>query len=245
MLYCTDFFTPAQLDVLYSQMPDNTAGLPLFALQKTQASYFQFFKRYSDLTGNFLEVGPDIGLFTECAVREGHYDKFWLFEPNMAVNPALKKILEGRSHEIHTAMFDFNLIPDRSLSTVIMLHVLDHILDPQSMLIELKRKLSPSATLLFVTHDEASLLAKILGRRWPPYCLQHPHLFSPRSITTLLQRAGYRVLKVEKSINYFPLMYLAKHLLWAVGMRKISLPMLPALTGPLKLGNIITVAAVE
>jgi hypothetical protein len=243
ILFCRDFFTPAQLDALYAQMPDNTAGVPLAAMRRTQAGYFRALRRHSDLTGEFLEVGPDIGLFTECAVREGRYGKFWLFEPNAAVKGTLERVVAGRPHVVHAGMFDFNRIPDGALSAAVMIHVLDHIVDPKPVLAALKKKLSPSAVLLFVTHDESSLLAKLTRARWPAYCLQHPHLFSPRSMTALLEAAGYKVLEIGKSANHFPVMYLAKHLLWAAGVKKFPLPALPSLALPLKLGNILTVAA--
>jgi SAM-dependent methyltransferase len=242
-LYCPTYFTPAQLEALYSRMPDNTAGVPLAALKRTQAGYFAALKRHDRLTGGYLEVGPDIGLFTECAVREGAYSHHWLFEPNTVVKPALEQLLRGKPCDIHASMFDFHRVPDRAVSTAVMIHVLDHIPDPVPILAQLRAKLAPEAVLLFVTHDESSLMARVLRGRWPAYCLQHPHLFNPTSIARLMRAAGYRVLAVEKSWNWFPVDYLLRHLLFAAGLRVDRLPLVPALPVPLKLGNIVTIAA--
>jgi len=40
----------------------------------------------------------------------------------------------------------------------------------------------------------------------------------------LIHMSGYRVRKIVKAYNYFPPLYLIKHLLWAAGIRKISIP---------------------
>ncbi len=244
LLFCKDFFTPSQLEELYAMMPDNTAGVDLPALIKTQAGYFEALKRFSPLKGSYLEVGPDIGLFTQCVVREGSFSRYFLFEPNKGVTPVLEKLLEGRDFRILPAMLDMAVLPKRELSAVVMVHVLDHVVEPLKLLAELKETLAPGAVVLFVTHDEGSLLARALGRRWPPYCVQHPHLFRPSSMTALMKEAGYKVLAIEKSVNHFPAAYLAKHALWTLGL-KVPVPGFQGLTLPLKLGNIITVATPE
>jgi SAM-dependent methyltransferase len=241
-LYCRSFFSQDQLDQLYHQMPDNTAGVPLQALRKTQEGYFRLLQRYSPLQGSYLEVGPDIGLFTAYAVKEGKFDRFWLFEPNTGVRATLETLLAGKRYDILPEFLNVKKLPDNSLSVVVMVHVLDHLTDPKVLLEQLKKKLSPGAVLLFVTHDEASLLAKVTRSRWPPYCLQHPLLFNPKTISTLLQSAGFNVLAVKKSANYYPAVYLAKNFLWAAGLKKITLPKWTFPTIPLKLGNIMTVA---
>ena len=241
-LYCRSFFTPDQLDQLYHQMPDNTAGVPVPALKKTQEGYFRLLQRYSPLTGDYLEVGPDIGLFTDFAVKEGKFDRFWLFEPNTAVKDTLETLLTGKDFHILPEFLDVGKLPERGISTVVMVHVLDHLTDPKALLGDLKMKLAPGAVLLFVTHDESSLLAKLIKSRWPPYCLQHPLLFNPKTITSLLESSGFRVKAIKKSANYYPAAYLAKHAFWAAGLKKLSLPDWTFPTLPLKLGNIMTVA---
>jgi len=241
-LYCRDFFTKDQLDQLYHQMPDNTAGVPVEALRKTQEGYFRLLKQYSTLRGDYLEVGPDIGLFTDFCVKEGAFERYWLFEPNTAVRNSLETLLKGKTWQIFPEFLNFNRLPDRRITTVSMIHVLDHLTDPKSLLLEMKKKLAPGAVLLFVTHDESSLLAKMTKSKWPPYCLQHPLLFNPGTITKLLESAGYKVLSIKKSSNYYPVTYLAKHLFWAAGLKKIPLPSWNSFALPFKLGNIMTVA---
>jgi hypothetical protein len=241
LLYCPTFFSGEQLENLYKQMPDNTAGIPLSAMQRTQHGYFRSLKEFSKLDGNYLETGPDIGLFTENCINEGNFNKYWLFEPNREVWPQLENVTSGVETHISPEMFGFSSVPDKAVSAAVMIHVLDHLLDPLTILQKLHEKLTSNAILIVVTHDESSLLAKLTKAGWPAYCLQHPQLYNPVSIGKLMNAAGFKVLDVQKTANYFPVTYLAKHLLWALGMR-MNIPQVGALQLPLKLGNILTVA---
>lgn len=242
LLYSPTFFNSPQLEHLYGQMPPNMAEVPLEALRRTQRGYFEALKSCSDLKGGFIEVGPDIGLFTESCVREGLYDEYWLFEPNRDVLPALSRIVEGRRYHIIHDMFGFSHVPNHAASAAVMIHVLDHLLDPVATLRELRQKLMPGARLLLVTHDESSLLRRLVGWRWPAFCLQHPQIYNPKSMRILLEAAGFEVLQQRKTVNYFQVSFLLKHLLWAFGMKVRSVPSFGQLTLGLKLGNMLTIA---
>jgi hypothetical protein len=123
-----------------------------------------------------------------------------------------------------------------------MIHVLDHLLDPAGILRELRGKLLPGATVVIVTHNESSLLRRMFARRWPAFCLQHPALYNPRSMRSLIESAGYELVQIKRTVNYFPLQFLVKHLLWAIGLKVESTPAFGGLSIGLKLGNMITVA---
>lgn len=242
-LYCREYFDTGGLIELYRNMPENMSDVPADAISRTQRGYFEVLKKFSAFRGGYLEIGPDTGTFTGyCA--DGGFDKFYLFEPNEAVHEKLRGTVSGRHYGIYNDMFDYGAVPDGAISTCVMIHVLDHILEPAEMLKELRKKMMKSGSILFiVTHDESSLLARVVKGKWPAYCLQHPQLFSPPSMKALMGAAGYGIIKVVKSYNYFPLMYLIKHLLWAAGLKSLPVPAGGMIQLPLKLGNIITIAA--
>jgi hypothetical protein len=245
LLYTPTFFNGPQLERLYGQMPPNMEEVPLEALRRTQRGYFDALKSCSDLSGGFIEVGPDIGLFTENCVREGRFNEYWLFEPNRDVLPTLSKIIEGRKSHIVHEMFGFSHVPDHAASVAVVIHVLDHLLDPVATLRELRQKLMPGARLLLVTHDESSLLRRLVGWRWPAFCLQHPQIYNPESMQVLLEAAGFQVLQQRKTVNFFQVSFLLKHLLWAFGMKVQSVPSFGQLTLGLKLGNMLTIATLK
>lgn len=242
LLYCPIFFTNKQLEILYEQMPANMDEVPLNALFKTQYGYFKYLKKYSRLHGNFLEIGPDIGLFTKSCVLEGNFSKFWLFEPNHSVENALKKVVKNKNFIIINEMFNFRDVPDNTIDVAIMIHVMDHLLDPLASLKQIRKKLKKDSHLLIVTHDESSLLRKLFNWRWPAFCLQHPQLFNKKSTREILNEADFNVVGQGKTTNYFKFSFLLRHLLWAFGFKINKTPDFYGLTIGLKLGNIISIA---
>lgn len=243
LLYCPDFFTQPQLEKLYSQMPPNMDEVPRVALESTQYAYFKHLRETSPLEGAFLEIGPDIGLFTEHCVREGAFSEYWLFEPNRGVKAVLESVVgKQKSHVIHE-MTNFDSIPDESISVAVMIHVMDHLLDPISTLSDLRKKLKKDARFLIVTHDESSMLRKFFGWRWPAFCLQHPQIYNPKTTKELLRLAGYDVVAQHKTVNHFKVSFLLKHALWALGLKVKWVPGFFGLTVGLKLGNILTIAS--
>ena len=212
------------------------------ALINTQYGYFKFLKNSSPLRGGFVEIGPDIGLFTEHCVREGSFSEYWLFEPNCAVKSVLENVVKDhKAHVIHE-MTDFTAIPDGAVSAVVIIHVMDHLLDPVTTLSALKKKLTSEARVLIVTHDESSLLRRFFGWRWPAFCLQHPQIYSPSTTQALLKSAGFDVVEQHKTVNHFKLSFLVKHCLWALGIKVNRVPSFGDITVGLKLGNILTIA---
>lgn len=242
LLYAPTYFTESQLGNLYAQMPPNMDEVPEAALERTQRGYFDVFRRHSTLTGSYIEVGPDVGLFTKNCIRDGNFDRYWLFEPNDDVRPMLEKVVSGHRAQIVQDMFGFPALPDGDASTAVMIHVLDHLLDPLKTLQVLRTKLRPDARLMLVTHDEGSLLRKLVAARWPAFCLQHPQIYRPDTMRSLLRAAGFEVLVLEKTTNHFRLDFLLKHLLWAFGIKIKNVPSFGGLTLGLKLGNMLTVA---
>lgn len=241
LLYAPIFYNENQLTDLYSQMPPNMDVVPIEALKKTQAGYFSQINSLK-LTGDFLEVGPDVGMFAELCSKQGKFNKFWLFEPNASVHEALSQSVKGSEHLIIEDMSGFSMIPNGSIGLVVMIQVLDHLLDPVSTLIELRQKMMPNARLLLVTHNEQSLLRKLAGWKWPAFCLQHPQIYNPRSIETLLVKAGFQVDSIKRTTNYFEFSFLVRHLLWIMGISVSKLPKILNFKVGLKLGNIITIA---
>jgi hypothetical protein len=246
-LKCGILFTPiylsdSALSDLYGAMPDNTAGLDKRYLEATQHGYFEFLSKHSSLSGDYFELGPDVGLFTKFVAAEQAVRKLWLYEPNRSVAQGLSLQTNGKPFEIRTEMNDFSAIPDGTLSTCVLIHVLDHLPDVRHVVMALRRKMSPEGRLLIVTHNEHSWPARFFRHRWPAYCLQHPLLFNKTSTSSFLASVGFEVIETRNSVNVFPLTYLIKHFLYAMGITSISDWNWSAFPIALRLGNIMTVA---
>ncbi len=241
LLFAPAYFTPAQLGELYADMAPNMDLVPSAALEATQRGYWDAVRRQAPLDGGYLEIGPDIGWIVRHAAAEGRFDHYWLFEPNHAVHAPLAAATAGKPHDISVEMEDLSIVPDGSVGLAVMVHVLDHLLDPKAMLERIRAKLKPDGVLMIVTHNEASLLRRVMGTRWPPFCLQHPELYNPRSMTGLVRRAGYASVAVRRSTNYFPISFMVRQAGYTIGVDLSRLP-LPQTAIGLKLGNMVTLA---
>jgi hypothetical protein len=243
LLYDPTFFNQEQLGDLYAQMAPNMDVVPSNMLRATQRGYYEVLRRQARFQNGYLEIGPDVGLFTECCVAAGGFDRYWLFEPNRDVAPALSAAMGQQNFTIVHDMFDLSAVPDRSIGVAVMIHVLDHLLDPRASLEAIRAKMVDGGQILIVTHDESSLLRSAIGTKWPPFCLQHPQLYNPRSMKRLLEAAGFRDSTIRKTVNYFPIEFLLKQLLWAIGLKTNWMPSFGGAAVGLKLGNMMALAS--
>ena len=241
LLYCPVFFTQEQLDSLYCHQPENIADAPVVSRARTQGAYFDILSQHSSLDGHYLEIGCDIGLFSEICARRGKLRKLWLYEPNLAVHTQLAEKLSGTDYVIRTDTFKRDHVDASSLSTAVMIHVIDHLLEPRKLLENLRDSLAPNGILMMVTHDYESTLARLLGKRWPPYTLQHPQLFSPTSMRRMLDITGFETQAIIKTKNFFPAAFVARGALAVLGL---TLPKVLNWSWPmlgLRFGNIAAV----
>lgn len=241
LLFNPVYFHDHQLATLYAEMAPNMELVSNDAIVATQRGYFKRAAEATRLDGGYLEIGPDAGHIVVEAARAGTFNHFWLFEPNRAVHGQLREAAGGRPATLSSGMDDLSSVPDGSIGLAVMIHVLDHMLEPLAMLEQVRKKLRPGGAALIVTHNERSLLRWITGVRWPPFCLQHPELYNPRTMRRLLRRAGFHDIAVERSLNYFPIDFLARAAAWTIGVRLRRIP-LPRKTIGLRLGNMLTLA---
>jgi len=207
----------------------------------TQREYCSMAARYLPQARSYCEIGPDIGLFLEETRRHYPIEKAVLIEPNRNVWARLEQAASGIKSDIAPTAEAIAAIADGSVDLIVAIHVLDHLLIPSDTIQWVKRKLSPKGVAVFVVHDERSTLTKILGRRWPPYCLQHPQLYNAATFRNTLSSMGLCVKDVLRTSNYFPLGYLIEHALYSATRKHYGLDWLKWPVR-LKLGNIMAIA---
>jgi hypothetical protein len=221
-------------------MPDNTAGAPPEVLRSTQQRYIDFLADQRPLRGTYLEIGPDIGLATEAACTSGTFDYVQLVEPNLAVRNQLRAASGSIPTEIVAGLG--GLSETVRADVAVLIHVLDHLVDPVDYLASLRRHLTNGAAVLIVVHNETSLLRRALGVRWPPFTLQHPQLFSPVTLRAMLSAAGFDVVALQPTVNVFPARHVVKTGASLVGIDGRWATSVPTWRIGVRLGNIMTVA---
>lgn len=241
LLYCQNYFTDEQLQSLYSNMGDNSAGVADAVLEKTQLGYFKFFTKFGfDSSGSYLELGPDTGLLTKNFAAAG-VSKISLIEPNREVRDDLRNsAIPCQNVEICDDLNELN--SDSKFSSIAGIHVFDHLVYLKTELNKISLLSQDHASLLIVVHDESSLLRRLLAKKWPPFCLQHPQLFNPATINNALRISGFEDVMVKKSTNWFPARHIGTMISSLLGLPDRWTKMLPKKEVPLRLGNMIVAA---
>jgi hypothetical protein len=240
LLYCSTYFSDSALDRLYASMPDNTAGAPADVLRHTQKGYIDFLVRQRPIRGTYLEIGPDIGLATEAACASGNLDRVVLVEPNLAVHKQLREAAGSVTADVVADLGE--LESPTNADTVVLIHVLDHLTEPVSYLLDLRRHLAPGAHVLVVVHNEASMLRRLLGVRWPPFTLQHPQLFNPETLRMTLEAGGFTLVAHQPTTNVFPARHVVRTAGSLVGLDGKWIESIPNWRMRIRLGNMMAVA---
>ncbi len=243
LVYCPIYFNQNQLNELYGSMPDNLAGESEEIVSKTQRKYIEYLPQGKEST-KLLEIGSDIGLVTSEFVSKFKTSKVIAIEPNKDVHERFRKNLSEFDIElkIFNDLRDVNKSEDSDV--VIGIHVFDHLINPISYFKDLLDLMNTKSRILIIVHNEKSLLRTLLRRKWPPFCPQHPHLFSPITISKILLDLGFKEIKVHKTTNWFSIRHVIKLLGTILGLR-LDFRFLDKINLPLKLGNMAIVAEIN
>ncbi len=232
ILFCEKYFSNEQLSKLYSNMSDNVHSGDIETDLYTKDFYIQSILNNlkKEKPVSILELGSDNGSLLKKLQGKIPIKNIVAVEPNVKMHTKLEQIVDN-------VYSDLSDVPESDkFDLIICIHVLDHIPDINNLINSLYLKLNNSGYLFGVVHDESSFLAKILGNRWPAYCLQHPQLFNKRTIKKIFEKHNFTEIKTYKTVNVFKFGYLLEQLVLALFKIKINLPNL--FNVYLKLGNI-------
>jgi 2-polyprenyl-3-methyl-5-hydroxy-6-metoxy-1,4-benzoquinol methylase len=85
-------------------------------------------------------------------------------------------------------------VADRSIAVITMVHAIEHVPDPLAQLRQCHRVLQDGGRLVLTTPNVAGLMSRLFQEHWmalePP---RHLWLFSPRTLRTCVERAGFRI----------------------------------------------------
>ena len=211
-----DYPDLGELSRLYSSMPPNMAeAVSLKDQSRNQLSYARVIVDHASLIGvrnnplSILELGADCGLLLAAIVDllPQKASNMVAIEPNLEVHYELKERINQLAVNA-TCFVDLKDLPDNQpelFDIIAAVHVFDHVFDIGSLLKDLASKLSPRGFIFFVVHNPQSSVASLLGRKWPPYCAQHPQLFTRNGSAALAKGAGLKLVKSGRTINHFSL----------------------------------------
>ena len=183
--------------------------------------------------------GPLLGWF-----RDLRFTDVVGIEPSRAAIDAASEDIRPLLRE---GMFSADMIGDIRPSLICSFMTLEHLRDPGEFVRTAYRLLEPDGMFAIVVHNWQGWLNRALGLRSPIIDVEHLQLFNPRSITYLLEKSGFKSVKVQAISNSYPLRYWlrltplpnrAKNLLGRIiegsGVARIRVP--------LRVGNILAIA---
>jgi ubiquinone/menaquinone biosynthesis C-methylase UbiE len=190
-----------------------------------------------------LDVGAYVGVFVEEALKT-RWDA-WGVEPS---HWAAKYAQQRELNVVQGTLDDVPFKPE-SFDAITMWDVIEHVPDPKRMMAQSYELLKPGGWIAVHTMDIDSLLAKLMGKRWPWLMEMHIVYFSRTTLSNMLESVGFNVAEVPAQGRYLRLNYLITRL------RPYSRPLANAVEGaattlgliekpiPINFGDLVTAFA--
>ena len=149
------------------------------------------FERYRRLN-RLLDVGFGAGSMLDAAARAG-----WQVQGVEVSGKAVEEVKKRHPGVVKGTLASAAFEP-HSFDVVIASELLEHLEDPYTFVVDVRRILRPGGVLWATTPHGRGITARLLGTSWsviaPP---DHLQLFSVRGVRALLDRAGFRQTHVD------------------------------------------------
>lgn len=142
-----------------------------------------------------LDIGSGHGVLLE--VAKG----MRLRATGVELSPVIAEDCHKRGLDVVIGEFPDAIKPGEKYDAVIMLDVLEHMTDPLVTLSQVKKVLAKNATLLVQVPNMASLLVAIEGEDNSNYGYGHWSYFTPKSLRSLIEKAGFSVTCLETYVS--------------------------------------------
>lgn len=175
---------------------------------KTFEYKLKIIERYKK-RGRILDIGCATGFFLEIAKKKG-WETHGVELSDYAASYGREKMgLDIKTGDLKKAGYK-----KRYFDVVTMWDILEHTLHPLEELKEINRVLKRNGLVFITVSDIESFIAKIMGRRWFGFTKirEHLYFFSPRTLKMIVEKAGFDVLKIQRSGLAYSLEFLVSKL---------------------------------
>ncbi len=151
--------------------------------------HFRTLKRVTDGPGKLLDVGCSTGMLLSIA-RKNKWEVEGLELSSALAEAARRRVPDATIHE--GELIGHASLDRGNYTAISAIDVIEHVLDPESFLLEIHQLLMPGGIVILQTPNASSLRARLHGKNWnmliPEY---HFHLFTPTSLNIAFRRAGF------------------------------------------------------
>ena len=146
--------------------------------------------------GKILDVGCSIGLFLNEAKEEG-WEVYGLELNKRACEVAKEKF----DLDISPKTLEESGYPQNHFDAVSLWEVLEHVSDPTDLLVQVNRILKENGTLIILVPNINSLAVRVMHEKSSAFGKNHLWYFSPATLTKLLKKTNFNVIKVSTEIS--------------------------------------------
>ncbi len=160
-------------------------------------------------TGRLLDVGCAEGAFLSACLS--HDFELYGVEPSKYIYPELRAALPNCN------LFNTTLLEAQFQSgyfdIAVLINTIEHLLNPKEIIVELHRILKKGGLLMIETPDVGHWLARLMGKRWFPMLIpDHVVFFSKKTLSSMLQNAGFEIKSIKSSYKELSIRLLFFHL---------------------------------
>lgn len=217
----------------YREAIDETFISQASARELTFRTYLGTLQQLAGGSHRLLDIGTGGGSFLGVAKRGG-----W---DVLGCEPSRWLAAWGERHYDVTirpgTAFDLGL-EEATFEVVSLWDVLEHVPDPAALVRECRRLLKPGGVLVVNVPDIGSLPARLMGRKWVFLLSVHLYYFTVQTLTALLEREGFVVLRRRRHWQYLELGYVttrmnaylpgvakaAERIIGALGLSRLAIP---------------------
>ncbi len=203
---------------LYAESSFNYSN-EIRSIQVTYARALGWLEQHIPRRDSLLEVGCGNGFFLQQARQRG-WSSVRGVEPSAdAVAHAPPELAGVIVEDVMRA----GLFPPDSFDAVCLFQVLDHIPDPVDLLRECLVVLQPGGHILALNHNVCGWYTRLLGERSPIVDIEHTYLYSPSTMHSIFDKAGFVDARVRSVWNTCSLAYLAQLGPFPAGIKAVLL----------------------
>ncbi len=174
----------------------------------TASRYLDRLKEYAGSnTGRLLEIGCGGGNLLAEARSRGFEVKGVEISPSAAARA--NKLLGEESVLIGT--IERVSLPEGSFDIIISADSIEHVRDPVLFLQRVWKLLKPAGVVFIVTPSLDSWSARLMGRHWMEYKIEHLYYFGKESMKRALRRTGFESISIEPNFKVLTLRYVQDH----------------------------------
>jgi 2-polyprenyl-3-methyl-5-hydroxy-6-metoxy-1,4-benzoquinol methylase len=175
-------------------------------VRRTMRYYYKLVQPFLTHKEKMLDIGCDLGFLLEAASEDG-FTELHGTEPNPLARRRAEKI---PGSVITEKFYEEQYYPEESFDLISLIHVLDHVYNPNDVLARAYSQLKPGGFLIAVVHNVECLLKKLLGEKFPVFNLYHHYFFSKKTLRALGESVGYEVKDVVSTKNCYSLKFFTK-----------------------------------